>query len=71
MSTINIDGINLHYEKYGSRKKDNVILLHGWGQNLEMMAFIGDHLKSRFNVFKFDSLHVYHSSGWIKYSIIF
>ena len=54
MSTINIDGINLHYEKYGSRKKDNVVLLHGWGQNLEMMAFIGEHLKSRFNVYNID-----------------
>lgn len=54
MSTINIDGINLYYERYGSKSKKSVVLLHGWGQNSEMMAFIGQHLKSRFNVYNID-----------------
>lgn len=53
MSTINIDGIKLYFEKYGT-KGDKVILLHGWGQNTEMMAFIGEHLKSHFVVYNID-----------------
>ena len=40
MSFINIQGIDLHYEVYGDSGRP-VVLLHGWGQNTEMMAFIG------------------------------
>lgn len=53
MSFIQIDDINLHYEKYGTKGK-KVILLHGWGQNTEMMAFIGEFLKSHFIVYNLD-----------------
>ena len=40
MSFIQIGDIDLHYEQYGEKGRP-VILLHGWGQNAEMMAFIG------------------------------
>ena len=40
MSTADIRGVKLHYEKYGSHGRD-VVLLHGWGQNTEMMAYRG------------------------------
>ena len=53
MSVLNIDDIKLHFEKYG-KKGRNVILLHGWGQNTEMMAFIGEFLKSHFIVYNLD-----------------
>ena len=53
MSTVNINGVNLYFEKYGT-KGPKVILLHGWGQNTEMMAFIGEHLKSHFVVYNID-----------------
>ena len=47
MSTIRINGVDLYYEKSGSRGQ-KVLLLHGWGQNTEMMAFIADYLKAHF-----------------------
>ena len=53
MSLINIDGVNLTYTKQG-RKGKNVLLLHGWGQNKEMMAFISEYLKAHFIVYNFD-----------------
>ena len=53
MSTIEIDGLKLHYEEYGNAGRD-VVLLHGWGQNTEMMAFIGEHLKDHFHVYNID-----------------
>lgn len=53
MSQIQIDDIDLHYESYGDKGKP-VILLHGWGQNTEMMAFIGEFLKSHFIVYNID-----------------
>lgn len=48
-----IEGLNVHYEKYGTKGK-KVVLLHGWGQNTEMMAFIGEHLKEHFVVYNID-----------------
>ena len=53
MSYIKIDDIDLHYEEYGQQGR-NVLLLHGWGQNTEMMAFIGEFLKSHFIVYNLD-----------------
>lgn len=49
----NINGINLYYEKSG-RKGKKVLLLHGWGQNTQMMAFIAENLKSHFIVYNID-----------------
>lgn len=42
IKTINNIGIN--YIQYGNKKGDNVVLLHGWGQNIEMMKPVGDRL---------------------------
>lgn len=53
MAIINIKNINIYYEKSG-RKGKAVILLHGWGQNTEMMAFIADFLSKHFVVYNFD-----------------
>lgn len=53
MSTVNINGIDLYFEKYGTKGR-KVLLLHGWGQNTQMMAFIGDFLKSHFIVYNID-----------------
>ena len=38
--TINIRNININYIQYGSGS--DVVLLHGWGQNIAMMKPIGD-----------------------------
>ncbi len=40
---INIRGNDINYIQYGKGK--DVVLLHGWGQNIEMMKPIGDRLK--------------------------
>ncbi len=45
---IKIDNININYIQYGEGK--DVILLHGWGQNIQMMRPIGDNLQNRCRV---------------------
>lgn len=45
---INIKGININYEQYGKGK--DILLLHGWGQNIQMMRPIGDNLCDRFRI---------------------
>ena len=42
----NVKNINVNYELYGEGK-DTIVLLHGWGQNIQMMKPIGD--KMQFN----------------------
>ena len=53
MSFKQIDGIKVHYEIKG-RKGKPVILLHGWGQNIEMMDYIAEFLKSHFKIYNLD-----------------
>ena len=49
-----IDGVNVNYE-YSNIKSDiTLVLLHGWGQNIEMMKPIGDKYKDKFNVLIID-----------------
>lgn len=48
-----VQGINVYYEKSGTKGR-KVLLLHGWGQNTNMMAFIADSLKSHFIVYNID-----------------
>lgn len=43
-----IKNININYHQYGDGK--DVVLLHGWGQNIEMMAPIGNLLKNNHRV---------------------
>ena len=47
MSEIVIDSIKVRYMRYGDHGRD-VLLLHGWGQNLEMMAYIAAFLSKDF-----------------------
>lgn len=53
MAFIKINELNTYYEKSGKNGK-KIILLHGWGQNTEMMSFIADHLKNRFLIYNID-----------------
>ena len=41
----NIKNIDINYIQYGNPKGKNIVLLHGWGQNIEMMKPIGDNLE--------------------------
>lgn len=46
----NINGIDINYINYGNSEGDNIVLLHGWGQNIEMMKPVGDPLSQKFNI---------------------
>jgi len=46
--TIKIRDVNVNYIQYG-RGKD-IVLLHGWGQNVEMMRPLGDLLQDKYRI---------------------
>ena len=52
MQTV-IDGMRLSFDKKG-KKGRSVLLMHGWGQNKEMMDFIAEFLSAHFTVYNFD-----------------
>lgn len=43
-----IRNIKINYKQYG--KGEDVVLLHGWGQNIEMMKPLGDNLVDHYHV---------------------
>ena len=45
---INVKKLNINYIQYGSGK--DIVLLHGWGQNIEMMKPIGDLFQDQFRI---------------------
>ncbi len=49
-----INGCNVNYIRYGTDSKTTIVLLHGWGQNIEMMKPIGDNFKDKFNILIID-----------------
>ncbi|AFS78107.1 carboxylic ester hydrolase [Gottschalkia acidurici 9a] len=49
---INIDGLDINYICEGEGK--NVVILHGWGANIQTMLCIHNHLKDRFRVHTLD-----------------
>lgn len=49
---IDINNQKISYEESGSGK--DIILMHGWGQNKEMMAYIFNYLKDSFHVISLD-----------------
>ena len=46
----NIKGCKINYVQYGVESAQEVVLLHGWGQNIEMMNPIGKGLKSKYHI---------------------
>jgi len=46
--TINIKDIDINYIQYGEGK--DIVLLHGWGQNVEMMDPIGKKLENKHRI---------------------
>lgn len=45
---IKIQDVNINYIQYGKGK--DILLLHGWGQNIEMMKFIGDRFSDKYRI---------------------
>lgn len=48
-----INKVKINYSQSGSQGKA-VILMHGWGQNIQMMDPIAQHLKANFTVYNID-----------------
>lgn len=49
-----IKDTNVNYINYGNNNGDTIVLLHGWGQNIEMMKPIGDKLSKDYNILILD-----------------
>ena len=49
-----INDINVNYIDFGNPKKDAIVLLHGWGQNIEMMQMLGEPFKKDFRIIAVD-----------------
>ena len=45
---IKLNNTTIHYEQYG--KGHDILLLHGWGQNIEMMKPVGDLLAHKYRI---------------------
>lgn len=45
---VKIKGLDVNYEQYGEGK--DILLLHGWGQNIAMMKPLGDNFCDRFKI---------------------
>ena len=45
---IKIKGMDINYIQYGEGR--DIILLHGWGQNIEMMMPLGDRFKNNYRI---------------------
>ena len=45
---MNIQNLDVNYIQYGEGK--DILLLHGWGQNIEMMKPIGDNFSDKFRI---------------------
>ena len=49
-----IKDLEINYVQYGNKKGKNIILLHGWGQNIFVMDTIGKKLEKYFNITNID-----------------
>ena len=38
-------GVKVNYVRYGNPEGQSLVLLHGWGQNIQMMKPLGDALQ--------------------------
>ncbi len=48
-----INNLKINYELYG-KGKETIVLLHGWGQNIQMMKPIGDAFSKEYNILIMD-----------------
>ena len=46
----NIKNCDINYIQYGNKKGKEIVLLHGWGQNIEMMKPVGDGLQDKYHI---------------------
>lgn len=51
---MNIKNVNVNYTFYDNKSKTNLIFLHGWGQNIEMMMSLAKPFSKKYNVLIID-----------------
>ena len=51
---MNIKDVYINYVEYGNMKGKPIVLLHGWGQNIEMMDSIGKGLEKDYRIIILD-----------------
>ncbi len=47
---LRINDLDINYVDYGKEKGKTLVLLHGWGQNIEMMKLLGDRLRDKYRL---------------------
>lgn len=45
-----INNTNINYVTYGNEKGKNIVLLHGWGQNIKMMEPVGNAFQKDYSI---------------------
>jgi len=51
---VNINGLNINYEILGENNTNEVLILHGWGANLQSFSPVAKHLSKNFKVYSID-----------------
>lgn len=51
---MNINGLDINYLDFGNKKGDAIVLLHGWGQNIQMMQMLGEPFKKDYRIIAVD-----------------
>ncbi len=49
-----IKNVDINYLDYGQKNSQAIVLLHGWGQNIQMMQGIGNHFKDTHRIIILD-----------------
>ena len=49
-----MNGVKVYYEYIDNDSDNNIILLHGWGQNIKMMKILGNKLENDYNYLYID-----------------
>lgn len=52
--TVNINGININYEVYGKENEKEILMLHGWGANIQSFAPAIKYLSKIFKIYALD-----------------
>lgn len=51
---VNINGLNINYEVLGENNTNEVLILHGWGANLQSFSPVAKHLSKNCKVYSID-----------------
>lgn len=49
-----VNKVKINYELYGNKQEKTIVLLHGWGQNIQMMKPLGDSLSKEYQILVID-----------------